>query len=218
MMPSDSSRRRKLKQDRSMLIGAAAGVVLLIIFIICGAVSGSKKEKAGADDSAVSKKVISSKLEFEKKEVPYSDISKGSLILVNDSHPYTSVTAGGALVDISSEKNEYYSIRNTGMQMNDLALKNFNSMLEGFYQECSNRDIMITEAYVSGDRQNVIYNQALENSRVESKGGYSEHQTGLTVDVTATGDESKDFSETSAFIWASANCAQHHRKDTCQQG
>ena len=158
MMPSDSSRRRKLKQDRSMLIGAAAGVVLLIIFIICGAVSGSKKEKAGADDSAVSKKVISSKLEFEKKEVPYSDISKGSLILVNDSHPYTSVTAGGALVDISSEKNEYYSIRNTGMQMNDLALKNFNSMLEGFYQECSNRDIMITEAYVSGDRQNVIYN------------------------------------------------------------
>ena len=109
MMPSDSSRRRKLKQDRSMLIGAAAGVVLLIIFIICGAVSGSKKEKAGADDSAVSKKVISSKLEFEKKEVPYSDISKGSLILVNDSHPYTSVTAGGELVDISSEKNECYA-------------------------------------------------------------------------------------------------------------
>ena len=211
MMPSDSSRRRKLKQDRSMLIGAAAGVVLLIIFIICGAVSGSKKEKAGADDSAVSKKVISSKLEFEKKEVPYSDISKGSLILVNDSHPYTSATAGGALVDIAAEKNEYYSIKNTAMQMNDLALKNFNSLMNGFYQECSNRDIMVTEAYVSGDRQNVIYNQALENSRVESKGGYSEHQTGLAVDLGIYPEEGKSYRYVPSgdYAWIRDNCTKY---------
>ena len=45
--------------------------------------------------------------------------------------------------------------------------------------------------------------------RESARPGFSEHQTGLTCDVTATGDESKDFSETSAFIWASANCSDY---------
>ncbi len=196
-----------------MLIGAAAGVILLIIFIIAGSVSGAKKEKASKPDGSdgVSSKVVSSKLEFEKKVVPLSDISKGSLILVNDSHPYTSATAGGSLADIDSEKNEYYSIRDIGMKMNDLALKNFNSMMNGFYQECSNRDIMVTEAYVSADRQNVIYNQALENSRVESKGGYSEHQTGLAVDLGIYPEEGKSFRYVPSgdYAWIRDNCTKY---------
>lgn len=70
-------------------------------------------------------------------------------------------------------------------------------------------------AYRSYDSQKTLYDNYVighgqeQADRESARPGFSEHQTGLTADVTATGDESKDFSETSAFIWASANCADY---------
>ena len=70
-------------------------------------------------------------------------------------------------------------------------------------------------SYRSYDAQQSLYEIYVSThgqkqaDRESARAGFSEHQTGLTVDVTATGDESKDFSETSAFIWASANASDY---------
>ena len=70
-------------------------------------------------------------------------------------------------------------------------------------------------AYRPYDAQETLYDNYVtahgqeQADRESARPGFSEHQTGLTVDVTATGEESKDFSETSAFIWASSNGADY---------
>ena len=138
------------------LIAAVAVTLFLLIIVTAGAAGSKKSENKASDDANVSTKVITSKLEFEKKYVSYSSISKGCLVLVNDSYPLSPAAEGSDLVSIDEEKNDYYSIRSIGMKMNDLALKNFNSMMNGFCQEFSHRDIMITEAYVSSERQGMI--------------------------------------------------------------
>ena len=72
-----------------------------------------------------------------------------------------------------------------------------------------------TSSYRSYDAQSQLYEVYVFNhgqqqaDRESARPGYSEHQTGLTVDVAATGDESKEFGDTSAFIWASANCMDY---------
>jgi D-alanyl-D-alanine carboxypeptidase len=72
-----------------------------------------------------------------------------------------------------------------------------------------------SSSYRSYDSQTTLYDNYVflhgqeQADRESARPGFSEHQTGLTVDVTAVGDEDKDFSETSAFIWASANCMDY---------
>ena len=72
-----------------------------------------------------------------------------------------------------------------------------------------------SSSYRSYDSQTALYDNYVflhgqeQADRESARPGFSEHQTGLTVDVTAVGDEDKDFSETSAFIWASANCMDY---------
>ena len=72
-----------------------------------------------------------------------------------------------------------------------------------------------SSSYRSYDSQKALYDNYVflhgqeQADRESARPGFSEHQTGLTVDVTAVGDEGKDFSETSAFMWASANCMDY---------
>ena len=72
-----------------------------------------------------------------------------------------------------------------------------------------------TSAYRSYSSQEALYDAYVMNhgqeqaDRESARPGHSEHQTGLTVDVCATGDESKEFGETSAFIWAYSNCMDY---------
>ena len=40
---------------------------------------------------------------------------------------------------------------------------------------------------------------------LSARPGYSEHQTGLTVDIAATNEESKNCAETNAYLWTSTN-------------
>lgn len=195
-----------------LVAGAVAGFLILIIIISFAAGRRDRKKEIQADNTeSVSSTVNTSKLEFEIKFVKESDIHKGSLILVNDSHEYSALPEDESLTGIDELKNEYYSIKKIGMQMDELALKCFNSMMSGFYQQCSNRDIMITSAYVSVNSQNLIYNQALENSRNESRGGFSEHQTGLAADLGIYPENEKSYRYVPAgdFAWIKENCAKY---------
>lgn len=72
-----------------------------------------------------------------------------------------------------------------------------------------------TSAYRSYDEQVTIYNNMVTANGQESadalsaRPGYSEHQTGLTVDIAATNQESEDFQDTNAYLWTSTNSADY---------
>ena len=213
IMASRSSKNRKMRQDRMMKAGMAAGAFLLVLIITVSAFAGKNNKKADKADEtpAVSSTVKTSKLEFEIKFVRSSDIHKGSLVLVNDSHVFPGLSEEESLTVVDELKNEYYSVKSIGMKMDSLALKSFNNLMSGFYQQCSNNDIMITSAFISENSQNLIYNQALENSRSESRGGYSEHQTGLAVDLGIFPDDSKSYRYVPSgdYAWIKENCTRY---------
>jgi len=72
-----------------------------------------------------------------------------------------------------------------------------------------------TSSYRSYDGQKTLYDNYVLNhgqeqaDRESARPGHSEHQTGLAVDVCATGDESSEFGDTTAFLWASTNCMDY---------
>ena len=70
-------------------------------------------------------------------------------------------------------------------------------------------------SYRSYDAQSSLYDTYVFNhgqeqaDRESARPGFSEHQTGLAVDITMTGEEDKDFNETSAYVWVSNNCMDY---------
>lgn len=215
-MPSRSPRKRNFRYDR--IISTIVIPLIFLIILVSVIVSSCGKDKkeetvpGTADVTEESSKVTSSgNIEYEIKYLKKSDIYTGSLILVNDSHEYMAAPEDESLTGIDEIKNDYYMIRNIGMQLDTLALKNFNSMMSGFYQQYSDKNIMITKGYVSANHQNILYNQALENSRYESKGGFSEHQTGLAVDLGIYPETGNSYRYVSAdnYAWIKDNCAKY---------
>lgn len=216
MMASRSSRRKKIRRDRIYTLAGTAAVLLLIIIVItANAVSGAKKEEEAAPEKESTVQTSStdktSRLEYEIKYVSCNDIHKGSLILVNDSNICSLPAEEMSLTVMDEMKNDYYAVKDVTMKMETMALKNFNSMLSGFWQECSNSDIMVTEAYVTAAHQNLLYNQARENSRYESRGGYSEHQTGLAADlyIYPEGSKSYRYVPSGDYAWIRDNCTRY---------
>ncbi|MBQ9046621.1 MAG: M15 family metallopeptidase [Solobacterium sp.] len=67
--------------------------------------------------------------------------------------------------------------------------------------------------YESQDELYKIYKQAQgeeEADRVSARPGFSEHQTGLTVDIAATNEDDKDdFKDTKAYLWNKSNCQDY---------
>ena len=111
----------------------------------------------------------------------------------------------------SPEVQKKHDERERIYKMNKLAAKALNSMMSGFFQEKSNKDIMITGAYISKNQQNLMYNQALENSIKITKGGYSEHHTGLAVDMSIYSEKEnlKPFSPVGKYEWIKENCTKY---------
>ncbi len=72
-----------------------------------------------------------------------------------------------------------------------------------------------TSAYRPYSDQETIYNNMVTSSGQEAadalsaRPGFSEHQTGLTVDIAATNEESSDFQDTNAYLWTSTNCQSY---------
>ena len=77
------------------------------------------------------------------------------------------------------------------------------------------KGVYITSAYRSYDTQQSIYNRYLNSKGEEyadtysARPGSSEHQLGLSFDVTATNKEKLDFAETEEYAWLVENCYKY---------
>ena len=69
--------------------------------------------------------------------------------------------------------------------------------------------------YRNFEEQNVLYSESLQNDTPENadryteRPGYSEHHTGLAIDLAGTQEEKDAFSSTPEYTWVQANCHKY---------
>lgn len=204
-----------------MLIVAGALIVVMIITgiilnLITNSIENKKKTQHTPEDSSSKSMVVSkaTELDYENQYLNISSIHEGNLILVNDTHKYEDSAAKSAeLTVIDDNKNPYYESKSLSLTMDKNALKALNNMIEGFFIENNHKEpngktgIMVKSAYISPEEQNIIYNQALDNVIKMSQGGYSEHQSGLCVDLSFSSNNS--ITELEYEKWFSENCFKY---------
>lgn len=139
-----------------------------------------------------------------------SDTSKGELVLVNKYNYLANDYVYGNLVKIP---NEYTNT--VGSELSSVALDALKKLIddsnkEGLY-------IRANYAYRSYGYQEGVYNDYKKKynekyaDSISARPGYSEHQTGLAVDVGVAYNHSngKKFADTKEFEWMKDNCYKY---------
>ena len=140
-----------------------------------------------------------------------SDISRGSLILVNYDHGYE-IPELNDCVAISGEKTSSYRVTDTQMQLSATIMGHLNDMMDAFLDEIGSSAVTIRSAFRDYEAQERIYNEYVgyvgwaEANRWASLPGYSEHHTGLAFDFGIyTESEIRTFTNTGEFTWFAQN-------------
>jgi len=143
-------------------------------------------------------------------------MGQGNLILVNYAYPYADADTV-AVKDGYSYKNKYYKVSNTSISLTQIALDAMNAMTEAFYNETGSDDMMIVSGYRNVQSQRDIYNDRVATQGEEmaalyvASPGYSEHHTGLAMDLSFYTDDGVSVSiENYEFgPWINENCADY---------
>lgn len=153
---------------------------------------------------------------WKTETIDNSLLGEGDLILVNYNYPYDDADTI-SVKDVYGNKNKYYQVSNTNIKLTPIALDAFNAMTEAFYDETGSDDMMIVSGYRNVQSQRDIY-----NDRVASQGeelaalyvatpGYSEHHTGLAMDLSFYTDSGASVSieEYEYGNWIDEHCAEY---------
>ncbi len=139
-------------------------------------------------------------------DIKDTDISKDILMINNKFYKLPNDYEPADLVDV---KNWYaYGNNKLRKEAYDAFISMFNAAKE------QGHTIIINSAYRSYKDQEDVYNSYLRNHGQEytdayaARPGHSEHQTGLTVDVTTYGVGNSSFDTTDEFSWLQDNAHQ----------
>lgn len=219
----DNTRRKKkkarLRKDRvAILLIIIIGIPLFISTLLK---SCSSVDKPTDTDISVSQQDVQTtnslsllddaidRLGFQKISVSASEVHSGNLILINSEHEYVSNKSNN--VSISEGKNQYYNVLNSNSTLDTNTLEQFNALMKDYYTQFSDGNFTISSAYRSVIEQDMIYNQAIDNDVSENKAGFSEHHSGLSLDliVTPTDENVISFSEYENSSWILENCPKY---------
>ena len=125
----------------------------------------------------------------------------GTILLVNESHPLKQDYEPEGLVNLFTQR---HSFRLASSEIY-LTWETYSAAQEMF-AAAEAEDVngfIITSGYRSWERQQEIYNES--EPGLAQKPGCSEHQTGLSFDVTAE-NSGDGFESTRQYAWLMANC------------
>ena len=191
------TRHRRLRMNAAVVIMAA---VFLLILCICLIYSLRPAEKEpyespvlGSDNAVVPETADTEELDvsdgFETLTVPNSTVREGDLILVNYAYAHV-LPEDNDIVSVYDYKTKSYKVNNTLTQMSEAVIEKFNALMDDFYANSGCGDIMIVSGYRSVEDQQRIYQDrvetegAAEAAKYVALPGYSEHHTGLAMDLT----------------------------------
>ena len=152
---------------------------------------------------------------YGDKEIPWN------LVLVNDWNPLPATYEANA----TYEQVHIYYRRYDAMQINSAMAESLNAMLAAG-RAAGIADLAVQSGYRSVSTQDRLYWAEVREHRVNfsdeiaaqksagmvvKRPGYSEHHTGLAVDLGGNGNFwlNQDFENTEAFKWLSAHCHEY---------
>lgn len=138
------------------------------------------------------------------------DLSSGNLILVNHEYAYRQTSNVESIYD---NKTEGYVVVDYGVSLNAEAIAALNRMMSDFYAATGKDDVTVISGYRDYNTQESLYqddlNQTgLSHSMLVSKPGYSEHHTGLALDVGFL-EGGRSFDGKGAYAWMGQHCSAY---------
>ena len=137
-----------------------------------------------------------------------TDLSKGNLILVNKFYSLDNTYNSDDMVKVSST----YSY-GTNQKITKDTFDAFLSMWKDAKKE--NLTLIINSSYRSYEEQDEVYNEyksshgEKEADRIAARPGYSEHQTGMAVDIQTYGSRAATFEAFDEFKWLQENAYKY---------
>lgn len=151
---------------------------------------------------------------YENIAVENSHVHAGDLILVNGDNAYVENNAA-EITSIYEHKTDSYHVSGTETSLREPAIDALNKMLDDFYVATGHQDIIIISGYRTNAQQQELYDADLEatgsdtSTRV-AKPGYSEHETGYSLDVSLYQDGVQyDYDGTGEYDWINQNCGHY---------
>ena len=138
-----------------------------------------------------------------------TDTSKGILMITNKFYKLTSDFEGLNLVKVSEDDSMY----GRTYYLNEEAYEHFKEMVSD--ARSIGLDFGIYSAYRSYDTQVNLYNNYVKRDGValadtySARAGYSEHQTGLAVDLRSRTMNTSYFEETNEYKWLKDNAHKY---------
>lgn len=169
----------------------------------------TKLDKANKDIDYMD---IVTKVNVKSNYEPYThtkktNMKKGNAIMVNK---YNSLPSKYAPTDIVKVSNWYaYGEANIRTEVYEAYKEMFSAAKDAGYT------IIINSGYRTYEYQEKVYNQYKDDKGEEyadsyaARPDYSEHQTGLALDVIAPGTAGKDFENTDHFKWLQKNAYKY---------
>ena len=149
---------------------------------------------------------------FLLAELEESAIHRGELILVGGNTPYH-LPDELLLSSVTEGKNGSYYIRSTDLLLAPAALEALNALLEEFLANGGSKTINLVAAWRSEDTQQHLFDQSAARygsdhaSQYVALPGYSEHHTGLAMDISLYFPDgtSADFTGEEEYAWITEN-------------
>lgn len=164
----------------------------------------SKNKKTSYSDIVAIVNVHADKDWYDNKVVKPTDLSKGNLILVNK---FNYLNNDFAPENITPLDLSYSYANNSASKETSEAYKNM-----AIAAKQDNIHLMANSSYRTYERQEEIYKEFYYTKGISyadkyaARAGYSEHQTGLTIDIFTSGTSTtSNFEESDAFKWLQEN-------------
>ena len=149
-----------------------------------------------------------------------SDTYSGPLVLVNSSHEFKfdnapTVVEKSINDSVYYNKTSGYSVKDTNVTMDTVAISALNKMMDDFYAHMGNKKtIIITEGLRTFEKQQEILAQKIEqygaDQSIAQQPGFSEHHTGYAMDINLYIDGVMDtFTGEGEYSWIPENAYKY---------
>lgn len=219
MQPSSNRIHKQSRVLLAIVLTFALILVVLLAMFITGAVKSARNPEEPTDPNQEQPGDPDDNKDPTDPENPVSpvftvemeaaQINEGMLIQVNATHAYQFPATNTHLVNIynslsaSKTLGKNYKLRTSALQMDKDAFRALDRMLTDFATVSGHSDVQIYDAYRSKEQQDA--------KGTATKGGYSEHHTGLCValNVLNAQDKTLALSSSEDYNWLYENCYKY---------
>lgn len=191
------ARRARRKGNPAVLIVVLANLLVIGACVLFVVVEKNKKPAVPAETEpevvvtpgSASNEQIALPDGFSGVEVPTSGVKEGDLILVNYAYPYE-FPENSDIVSVYDYKTKSYKVRDTLVSLTRPVVEKFNILMDDFAAATGCADMMVVSGFRDYDFQNEIYVDRVQTDGAEEAAkyvalpGYSEHHTGLSMDLS----------------------------------